>query len=47
MREKNMTQKECTKKLNVSEAYISKIFKGDINFTLDTIYVAYHFICSN
>ena len=28
MREKNMTQKECTKKLNISEAYISKIFKG-------------------
>jgi transcriptional regulator with XRE-family HTH domain len=37
MKEKNMTQKEFAKKLNVSEAYISKIFKGDINFTIDTM----------
>jgi transcriptional regulator with XRE-family HTH domain len=37
MKESNITQKEFAKKLNVSEAYVSKILKGDINFTIDTM----------
>jgi transcriptional regulator with XRE-family HTH domain len=37
MREKNITQKEFARKLNVSEAYISKILRGDINFTINTM----------
>jgi len=37
MKEFNITQKELARKLNVSEAYVSKIFRGDINFTIETM----------
>ncbi|MDL1965776.1 MAG: helix-turn-helix transcriptional regulator [Candidatus Desulfofervidus auxilii] len=37
MKEFNITQKELARKLNVSEAYVSKILRGDINFTIETM----------
>lgn len=33
-KEKNLTQKELAKKLNVSNAYVSQILNGNFNFTL-------------
>lgn len=37
MKESNLTGKELAKKLDISEARVSKILKGDTNLTIDTI----------
>jgi transcriptional regulator with XRE-family HTH domain len=37
MKESNLTGKELAKKLDISEARVSKILKGDANLTIDTI----------
>ena len=37
MKQKGLTKKELAKKMNVSPAYITKIFSGDCNISLKTI----------
>lgn len=37
MRERNITKKELAIRLNSSQAYITKIFKGNANFTIQTM----------
>ncbi|WP_461832838.1 helix-turn-helix domain-containing protein [Desulfothermus sp.] len=37
MQESNITQKEFARKLGVTEAYVSRILRGNINFTIDTM----------
>mgnify|MGYP000588968466 CR=1 FL=1 len=34
---KGITQKELATKLNTSPAYITKVFRGDANFTIETM----------
>ena len=37
MKERNISKKELSKRLNTSQAYITKVFRGDANFTITTM----------
>lgn len=37
MKERNISKKELAKRLNTSQAYVTKIFRGNANFTIQTM----------
>ena len=37
MKERNISKKELARRLNTSQAYITKIFRGNANFTIQTM----------
>lgn len=37
MKKRNITKKELSERLNTSQAYITKIFRGNANFTIQTM----------
>lgn len=37
MEERGVTKKELARRLNTSQAYVTKIFRGDANFTVHTM----------
>jgi len=37
LKDANMTRSELAKRINSSRAYITKVFRGDANFTIETM----------
>jgi len=37
MKERNISKKELARRLNTSQAYITKVFRGNANFTIHTM----------